>query len=314
MTNRMMDWHKTTLENLDILQKSAINNGFFANNYSAVNSVLYAQKYNSSVAIQDDWIYEKYFDDEKLCYSFPHNINGDNSDIENAVKTLVKEAANESNTCVFRNITSDEKDFLTAHYKTHSIEEAPELSDYIYLTENLSNLTGKKYNRKRNHIKQFFKKYDSISFMQLNADNLDKAYSIEEKWFSENTQDTDNASFGTDLLKERDLIRNAFDRFDFFAEHAGMTGGIVFVGGEPVSFCLASVLSPLITDVHFEKCLSEYARDGGYAIINNEFAKTVSTKYINREEDLGIEGLRKSKLSYYPEIILEKHNVEIYTS
>ena len=78
-----------------------------------------------------------------------------------------------------------------------------------------------------------------------------------------------------------------------------------------MAFCIASLLSQNITDVHFEKCLSTYTRDDGYAIINNEFSKTVQTEYINREEDLGIEGLRKAKLSYYPEKVLEKFRVEI---
>ena len=302
-----MDWHKTSLEDLDILQKSALNNGFFANNYSAVNSVLYTQKYNSLVAIQDGWIYEKYFDDEKLCYSFPHNINGDKQNTAAAIETLLKEASTTDKTCVFRNITADEKDFLSAHFKTLSIDEAPELSDYIYLTENLSNLTGKKYNRKRNHIKQFCKKYDNFSFSLLKRENIEAALEIEEKWLSENTIGTQNE----DLLKERQIIHNALEHFEYFTQHAGMTGGILFIDGEPAAFCLASILSPSVTDIHFEKCLSSFARDGGYAIINNEFAKTVSTKYINREEDLGIEGLRKSKLSYYPEIILAKFNVAI---
>lgn len=309
-----MNWHTTTLDDLDILHKCAFNNGFFANNYSAVNSVLYAQKFNSLVSTEGDWIYEKYFEDGKLYFSFPHNINGDNGNIEDVVKALLKEASNEGNTCVFRNITSDERGLLLKHFTLVSDKKADDLSDYIYLSEKLSTLSGKKYNRKRNHIKQFFKKYGTYTFEPMNNGNLDAAYSVEEKWLAQSTQGTDNTAFSEDLQKEHDLIRNAFDHFDFFSNHAGMTGGIVFVGVEPVAFCLASVISPSMTDVHFEKCLSEYARDGGYAIINNEFAKTVSTTYINREEDLGIEGLRKSKLSYYPEIILEKYNVEIRLS
>jgi hypothetical protein len=168
-------------------------------------------------------------------------------------------------------------------------------------------LTGKKYNRKRNHIKQFCKKYDNFSFSLLKRENIEAALEIEEKWLSENTIGTQNE----DLLKERQIIHNALEHFEYFTQHAGMTGGILFIDGEPAAFCLASILSPSVTDIHFEKCLSSFARDGGYAIINNEFAKTVSTKYINREEDLGIEGLRKSKLSYYPEIILAKFNVAI---
>ena len=90
-----------------------------------------------------------------------------------------------------------------------------------------------------------------------------------------------------------------------------MTGGILFVSGKPVSFCIASILSRNVTDVHFEKCLSGFDRDGGYTVINNEFSKTVRTEYLNREEDLGIQGLQKAKLSYYPEMILEKFKVEI---
>lgn len=71
---------------------------------------------------------------------------------------------------------------------------------------------------------------------------------------------------------------------------------------------LASAINNTTVDIHFEKAISEYAKNGAYAVINQEFAKTLSQtfKYINREEDLGIEGLRKAKLSYYPAKILEK--------
>ena len=93
-----------------------------------------------------------------------------------------------------------------------------------------------------------------------------------------------------------------------------MTGGLLYVDDKPAAFCVASLLSAAVTDVHFEKCLFEYARDGGYAVINNEFSKSVKTEFINREEDLGIVGLRKAKLSYYPEEILEKYNGTIHSA
>ena len=83
----------------------------------------------------------------------------------------------------------------------------------------------------------------------------------------------------------------------------------MYVAGVPAAFCVASLLSAGVTDVHFEKCLSAYGRDGGYAVINNQFAKIAATEFLNREEDLGIEGLRKAKLSYYPERVLEKFSV-----
>ena len=120
-----------------------------------------------------------------------------------------------------------------------------------------------------------------------------------------------NTGSDIDLKQEREIINNALNNFEAFSAQAQMRGGILFVKKQPVAFCLSSLLSPLITDIHFEKCLANFAKDGGYAVINNEFAKTISTKYTNREEDLGLEGLRKAKLSYYPEIILEKFDVKI---
>ena len=114
----------------------------------------------------------------------------------------------------------------------------------------------------------------------------------------------------SDFAEEKEMIFFALDNLETFSKTCGMTGGILFVGGRPAAFCIASLLSTVVTDIHFEKCLSAFAR-GGYAVINNEFSKTVRTEFINREEDLGIEGLRKAKLSYFPERVLEKFSAEI---
>ena len=173
----------------------------------------------------------------------------------------------------------------------------------------MADLPGKKYSKKRNHINQFKNKYSDYKFEPLCLENLELARGIEEKWLEESAAYAQETGGLSDLQAEREIIFRALDNFEVFSKVCGMTGGILFVEGVPAAFCVASLLSQNVTDVHFEKCLSAYGRDGGYAMINNQFAKIARTEFLNREEDLGIEGLRKAKLSYYPERVLEKFSV-----
>ena len=92
----------------------------------------------------------------------------------------------------------------------------------------------------------------------------------------------------------------------FFTE-LKLFAGILYVSGFPVAFTIASRISSECVDIHFEKAVSDYSRNGAFAVINQLFVQNFSDyKYINREEDMNIEGLRKAKLSYKPELILEK--------
>ena len=306
-----LKWRKTSLSDLEMLQDCACHNEFFANNYGAVNSVLYEKKFNSHIAVENEWVFEKYFDDGKTIYSFPHKIDSDKSGIKNALEMLCKSEMNGDGYLTFQNITADEKDMLAELFPGAKITSTPESGDYIYLTKNLAGLEGKKYSKKRNHIHQFQNKYSDYTFEPLNESNFDSVREVEEKWLEENADFARTTGTLADLEAEREIIFYALENFEAFSNTCGMTGGLLYVSGEPVAFCIASILSGRVTDVHFEKCLSPYARDGGYAIINNEFSKTVQTEFINREEDLGVEGLRKAKLSYYPEQVLEKYLVEV---
>ena len=306
-----LNWRKTSLSDLESLQKCAFNNDFFANNYGAVNSVLYEKKFNSQIAIESGWIFEKYFEDEKTYFSFPHKLESDAGKIEAAIKMLCENEVQEADKLIFENITAEEKDILLEIFPDAKIKANTESGDYIYRTKDLSGLEGKKYSRKRNHIHQFQNKYSDFKFELLNKDNLDSARKVEEKWLEENRDFAMNDGTLSDLQIEKEIINFALDNFEAFSQSCEMSGGILFVSGEPIAFCISSLLSKSVTDIHFEKCLYSFGRDGGYAIINNEFAKSAHTDFLNREEDLGIEGLRKAKLSYYPERVLEKFAVEI---
>lgn len=304
-----MDWRTPTLADLPALQKCAIGNEFFANNYGAVNSILYQKKFRSQIAIDGDWVFEKFIDGGKTFFSFPHNSTGDPSDAKSAVALLAKEAELSGQPLAFEEVTSQEKDILLEMFPSATCTAMPESGDYIYKTEKLASLSGKKYSKKRNHLHQFQKKYADFSFEPLHSNNLASAREIEEKWLEENAAAALASGTLSDLEAEKEIIFSALDNFEACAQSCGMTGGILFVSGTPAAFCVASILSQSVTDIHFEKCISAFGRDGGYAVINNEFAKTVPTEFINREEDLGIEGLRKAKLSYYPEFVLEKYAV-----
>lgn len=320
-----LNWRKTSISDLESLQKCALNNDFFANNYGAVNSVLYQKKYNAEISLDGGYFFEKLNFEGLSYFAFPHKLEPDVTlpgqndsltgtdfeEIKSAVLRLAEEAKKFGGPLVFENITAIEKDTLVKIFPHAKVTASPNFADYIYRTEDLALLSGKKYSKKRKHIHQFQNKYSDFSFALLNESNFDCVREVEEKWLEENADFARSNGTLPDLEAERKIIFYALENFDAFSKSCGMTGGLLFVSGNPVAFCIASLLSGRVTDIHFEKCLYSFGRDGGYAVINNEFAKTASTEFLNREEDLGIEGLRKAKLSYYPEQVLEKYLVEI---
>ncbi len=316
----MVDWKTPTLTDLETLQKCAVNNDFFANVYGAANCVLYAKKFSAQITEEGGWLFLRLYEDQKPRFFFPHKIDGGLDGAEAALKLLEKEARGfleadsrfAKEPFVLKNITAAEKEIAARVFSGAQFAAARESSDYIYRTEDLAALSGKKYGKKRNHIKQFKAKRPDYRFEPLASGNLQDAREIEEKWLEEALA-FDAANAG-DLQIEKEIIFSALENFEIFGQACGMTGGLLYVDNKPAAFCVASLLSAAVTDVHFEKCLSPYARDGGYAVINNEFSKSVKTEFINREEDLGIEGLRKAKLSYYPINVLEKYNGTIHSA
>jgi len=304
-----MNWKTPTLTDLETLQKCAATNGFFANVYGAANCVLYAKKFGAQIAVEGGWLFLRLYEGQKLRFFFPHKIDGGLEGAEEALELLAREAGG---AFVLKNITAAEKEIAARVFPGAQFAAARESGDYIYRTEDLAALSGKKYGKKRNHINQFKAKRPDYRFEPLTSVNLQDARLVEEKWLEE-VLAYDAANAG-DLKIEKEIIFFALENFERFEKVCGMTGGLLYVDDKPAAFCVASRLSAAVTDVHFEKCLFEFARDGGYAVINNEFSKSVKTEFINREEDLGIEGLRKAKLSYYPEEILEKYNGTIHSA
>lgn len=167
--------------------------------------------------------------------------------------------------------------------------------DYIYLRERMCSLSGKSLQSKRNHINKFERLYPDYRYEEITQQNLDECLALGAAWLS-----ASNVSQGQD--EEQRMIARLAEAY----EALELQGGAIRVEGKIVAFSLGSPINHTTFGVHVEKALTEY--EGAFAMINREFALRIpeSYTYINREEDLGLEGLRKSKLSYKPEIILPK--------
>ncbi len=170
-------------------------------------------------------------------------------------------------------------------------------SDYIYLVEDLMYLKGKKFHGKRNHINQFLKN-NEFTYEPMTPENIPECREMNEKWKEQNDSG-DSRSLETEL-RAVDMAFRYFEKF-------GFVGGLIRIRGEVAAFTIGERLNSDTFVSHIEKAYHDI--QGLYPMINQQFALNCMEgyKYVNREEDMGVEGLRKAKLSYNPVIILEKN-------
>ena len=170
-------------------------------------------------------------------------------------------------------------------------------ADYLYLREKLVTLSGKKLQPKRNHISKFKRTYPNYEYRPLTADLVPDCIRLGEEWCRTNDSCMQRA-----MQAEQRMIDYALHHID----ELHIVGGTLWVEGRMVAFTFGARINAEAFDVCVEKADTAY--EGAYAMINNEFVSRLpeDITYINREEDLGLEGLRKAKLSYQPDLILDK--------
>lgn len=173
--------------------------------------------------------------------------------------------------------------------------------DYVYDINDLADLPGKKYQKKRNHCNRFKSDYPDYTVAPLNDENLPLVKEMIEKWYKDRLEENPNS----DYLMEQTALSKALRHY----KELEMDGLVLFNGDDLLAFTLGSQLSPNTFDVHFEK--ARWDVNGAYAIINQEFARYIREKhphiqFLDREEDLGLEGLRIAKQRYFPHHMVEK--------
>ena len=170
--------------------------------------------------------------------------------------------------------------------------------DYIYNSADLIELSGRKYHNKRNHLSRFNELGAEFSLMTYK--DFDDCITFSAMEYNSKSGESDHS-----FIAEQYAINTYFNYF----HELGLVGGVIRINGKVVAFTIGDRLNNKTFCVHIEKADTQY--NGIYVGINNSFAKAAASdyKYINREEDLGLEGLRKSKLSYHPAFLLKKYTV-----
>jgi hypothetical protein len=171
-------------------------------------------------------------------------------------------------------------------------------SDYIYNTHNLATLAGKRYHAKRNFFNRFTSTYN-YTFRDYTAADYDLVQDLFSAWGAQGEHDE------CEVERERECANRILCNIDAL----GAKCGLLFVDGKLIAMSIVSVSVTGIGQVHFEKALTEYV--GAYAAINrlSVEAYLAHTEFINRQEDMGEEGLRKAKLSYHPAYLAEKYRI-----
>lgn len=286
----MLKFKKTEIEDIAVFKKYIGFSGELSCESAFVNLLVWQNAYNNMWAEEDGQLIIKSGNGEESSYRLPF---GD--DFLKGIR-LIREYSGEEYPDFW---VQDGKrlDNFKAHFgDKYVFEENRDAFDYIYLREDLANLSGKRYHSKRNHISAFSKKQDWY-YKPITAENTEEVKLCAEKWYKENAEREDKY-----LRCEKRGIYTILDNMELL----GVRGGAVYVDGSVVAFTLGSSISNEIFDIHIEKALFDYAE--AYTVINREFARTLDGfKYINREDDMGLEGLRKAKLSYKPAILLKKY-------
>jgi len=291
-----------TLQDRDILTPYFQKVGWRDCNASFASLYLWSEKYPVSYTIVNDMAVVCY--PHPTIYSYYLPIGDGSGGKQREVLEIMLDHAKSVGTPLRLHLTSEVLESAQEIFPNlENIQWKRELADYIYPSDKLRTLSGKKLHSKKNHLNRFLAE-NEWGFEEINASNKAECLAMLETWQSENLYH-DERDAG--LESEFRTVRRSLELLEVLR----LSGGLIRLhSGERSGQVIAFSVGEPITDdtfvMHFEKAYAGI--NGAYAIINQQmvehFAKGFA--YVNREDDAGDEGLRKAKLSYQPEFLLEK--------
>lgn len=301
----MLQFNEIETEDFKIINQYYQAQSFGMCDYS-VGAVYMWKDYNKTrCCIQDGFLVMRYewTKEEKICYSFPvSKSDKSKDDLVAFLRVLREHAFEDAGEFYLVGVPVDMKEFLECEFEVKSAVAKRAWSDYVYNYEDLAEMKGRKYSGKRNHIRNFIKSYPGYEVKPITKQDIPRVKAEYERYFLKRFNDGGDTSYKAAESEETILLLEQIDTLN-------MIGIFVETGGRVAGFSIGEIVGNTLV-VHVEKALTEYG--GIYTFVCREFARAAyreGVEYINREEDVGSEGLRKSKLSYNPAFLLEKYLV-----
>ncbi|MDD3909558.1 MAG: phosphatidylglycerol lysyltransferase domain-containing protein [Proteiniphilum sp.] len=292
-----------TFKTIELKDRDIINSYLKKQNYRAsdlcfTNLFTWGKKFNTQFAVSNNLLFIRFRDNNnRNSYLKPVGLG----DIKEGIEMIIDDHKQFDSVFQIRGVTkemiSEIEEAMPGRFE-YNLNRS--VSDYIYTTEKLIHLKGKKLQSKRNHINRF-KRENEWQYKSLTGNSalVEECKSMLDKWMKINGEEKDPSLVYDDYATTQML-------YNF--EYLNLMGGLICVNSEIVAFSIGEKLTQDTVVVHVEKAFT--TTHGAYNIINQQFVENEASEftYVNREEDMGIDNLRQAKLSYQPDIILEKYN------
>lgn len=293
-----LNFEPVELNHADMLKAAFSSQKYRISNFTAGSAIMWQKIYNIRVCEAFGCvIISADYPREGKCYSIP--VGGE---VKAAINAVYDECKNSGEKCIFSDVPEGGLELLKEIFgeKRLKISTDDGWSDYLYNASDLITYSGKKFNGQRNHVNRFNRLYPDAVFEPLTRENFDEAYEFLKNYISQNGTTSESGELeGCAAIR---LMKRYFD--------LNLYGAILKANNKIISLSIGEKVGDTLF-VHVEKGLIEFS--GVYQVMVQKFAETYAGDllFINREEDDGVEGLRKSKLSYHPIGLLNKYSVEI---
>lgn len=289
-----LNFHSISIEDKDWINRMLKEDQPDACEYTFANNYIWAKVYDVQVGRAYGCGVIRYREQGKFQYSFPFGAG----DKRRVIEHLINSCAANGYGLILNPVTEAYRSKLTEWFPgVFEICADRDSYDYVYTVEKLSTLRGRKLHGKRNHIARFMDDGD-WRYETMTTDHISECRKMAREWTALRTD-----KWNDEMQQEIDVLEEAFSHFG----ELGLSGGVLYKSGVLVAFTIGEPLNSDTFVVHFEKAYPDL--QGAYPMINQQFVlhEAQDFTYVNREEDTGDLGLRKAKLSYYPDILLRKY-------